>query len=140
MLEAVLWFCAGYWFHKIFSMFYKMGTGVRLIKVAEIRSLECLAQARTFFDSAVFMLDKSAEKIGDTESVKLFKNEIRHEQVKWQNDTAEILKESMGKDFKSFRQWETWDEAMAYLQKIKTNEKLFTVAMGAENKGRVNKP
>jgi len=78
------------------------------------------------------MIDFSAKKIDDPESSKLIKNEIHQEYLEWQKETVEILKKSMGPDFTAFREWETWDEAMSYLARVKANGRLFIDAIRAK--------
>ena len=131
-MTALLWFLAGFAAHAILTTLRRAGLGVGLMKVAEIRSLELLSQAATLFYQAQSMIDFSAKKIGDTESPKLIKNEIRQEYLKWQKETVEILKKSMEPDFTTFREWETWDEAMGYLAGVKANNRLFITAIRAK--------
>jgi hypothetical protein len=112
--------------------FRRAGLGLGVLKIAEIRTLELLSNAATLFYQAQGMIDFSAEKIDDPESSKLIKNEIHQEYLKWQKETVEILKKSMGPDFAALREWETWDEAMSYLARVKANSRLFINAIRAK--------
>lgn len=137
-MTAILWFVLGFAFHGAISVFRRAGTGVRIMKSAEIRSLELLAQSASMFYQAQGMIELSSEKIGDSESVKLIKNEIDHEYKLWQKKTIEVMKHSMDPDFRGFREWDSWSEAMAYLASVKAENRLFIIAKSGndDNKRR----
>ena len=127
-----IWFLAGYVVSTILTTLRRVGVGVGIVKIAEIRSLELLSTAATLFYQAEGAIDLSAETGGDPETLKLIKNGVRQEYHRWQKEAIEILKQSMDPDFRTFREWETWDEAMNYLAGVKANNRLFINAIRAK--------
>lgn len=122
-MEMFLWFLAGYIVHAIFSGLFKMGVGVTVVKLAEIRALELLARSEEHYYQSQGMLDLAAEIAEEKEAIKVTKNMISAQHREWREDTAAMLQEGM-ESYKTFVEWETWGEAMQYLTEVKKNERL----------------
>ena len=122
-MEMALWFVAGYAVHAIFSGLFKMGVGVAVMKVAEIRALELLANSEEYYHQSQGMLDLAADASGKEEEIKLTKNILTMRHRDWQDNTVEMLHKGLA-SHKSFVKWRTWREAMQYLTEVRKNERL----------------
>ena len=132
-MEAILWFVFGYAAHGIFSLVWKAGLGVRIMKIAEIRCLELFVRAEEQYYHAIALLDLTAKATGEEERMKATKNELSLQHREWQDTTAEILKAGMA-DYKGFVQWGTYKEAMQYLTEVKTNERFQRLLIDKSDK------
>ena len=122
-MEIALWFVAGYVTRGVIAALFKMGVGVTVVKMAEIRALELLARAEEHYYQSHGMRDIAAETASEKESIKVTKNLITSQHREWQDETVGMLREGMA-SYKTFVEWETWGEAMQYLTEVKKNERL----------------
>ena len=122
-MEMALWFLAGYIFHSVFSLLYRYGLSVTVMKVAEIRALELLLSSQEQYELAKSMLDLAAQESNRQEEMKGVKNLLRAQHRDWQDETIVILKKAMG-EYSGLRKWHTWSEATQYLADVKKDERI----------------
>lgn len=137
-MEMVLWFLAGFAVRGLFSMLFRVGMGVRIMKVAEIRALELLVMAEEHYHQSLMMLDIAAEATGKEQEMKATKNVITVRHQDWRNKSVEIMHGGL-ESHKSFVKWRTWNEAMEYLTEVKTDKRLERLLTVSGKKGKKEK-
>jgi hypothetical protein len=137
-MEMVLWFIAGFAVRGIFSMLFRVGMGVRIMKVAEIRALELLVTAEEHYYQSLMMLDIAAEATGKEQEMKVTKNIITVRHQDWRNKSVEIMHGGL-ESHKNFVKWRTWKEAMEYLTEVKTDERFMRLLTVGGKKGKKEK-
>ena len=115
MVENLLYFFLGVIVTRGLQALFMAGRIALIFYTAEFQALKILSRAEEHIWQARTMLDMAAEATGDTQRIKIVRNEIEFNNKEWQKETAKSLLESYG-PFSQLAHWYNWKTAMNYFQ------------------------